>query len=117
MTAQHSAYRKGFEAGMTGSGPDDTPYRGHTTGFHRGLANQWRRGCENGDMAASMLHAALRKRDEATDLEGEGDNAHVRGALPEAVEYWAKAAAKLKAASDDLKYHVALLKTREDPSR
>lgn len=113
MNAQQSAYCKGFDAGYTGSGPDDTPYKGHTTGFHRGLANQWKRGCENGDMAASMLHNALRKRDKATDLEGEGDNAHVKGDLPNAVKLWGMAAQMLKQASDDLRYHVNLVKTKE----
>jgi len=117
MNAQKSAYTKGFEAGLAGASVDDTPYRGHTTGFHRGLFNQWRRGCENGEMAATSLRTAIEKRDESDTLTGNGDNAHVKGDLTLAADLWNQGATKLRQAADDLKYHINLKNTLNQPDR
>jgi hypothetical protein len=117
MNASKSAYTTGFEAGYGGASVDDTPYRGHTTGFHRGLFNQWRRGCENGSMAASAKKTAFIKKDEASILENEGDNAMVRDDLKEAADLWSQAATKLRQAADDLKYHNTLRDTLKQPDR
>lgn len=117
MKAQQSAYATGFDAGLKGATVDATPYRGHTAGYHRGLANQWKRGCENGDMAASMLKSVSAKRDEATDLDIKVDSAIANEDYNAAAELLQKQADALKRATLDMQYYVRLMDTRANPEK